>query len=264
MAPPDVARPSARTAQRMEPTTTATATAAGGRTRREETIHERHMEGSSRGEVPLRAASAVPGESWGVIGTTALPTPGCGTTFERKLPFDPSGLRVIEGGDGDEGTQRDGGRQCSRRERSSWWRVVPSTRGTTAAPAVKGVGAMQCTVSGKVKFNPALSSTSTPTAVKVSFTLTGCHGSNAGKTVSGGQVTGTLTGTPTGDCGVSQFSTSGSLTVTYTVKSGHPKLTPTTLSFNTVQAVENDTVEGQVNGTVTAGSISRATDPSPT
>ncbi len=127
--------------------------------------------------------------------------------------------------------------------------------GATAAPAVKGVGAMQCTVSGKVKFNPALSSTSTPTAVKVSFTLTGCHGSNAGKTVSGGQVTGTLTGTPTGDCGVSQFSTSGSLTVTYTVKSGHPKLTPTTLSFNTVQAVENDTVEGQVNGAVTAGSF---------
>jgi hypothetical protein len=125
----------------------------------------------------------------------------------------------------------------------------------TAAPAVKGVGSIQCSVSGKVKFNPALSSSSTPTTVKVNLTLSGCHGSNAGKTVSGGEVEGTLTGTPAGDCGVTQFSTSGALTVTYTVKSGHPKLTPTTLMFNTVQAVDDSTVEGQVNGAVTGGSF---------
>jgi hypothetical protein len=131
----------------------------------------------------------------------------------------------------------------------------PVSAGATASPAIKGVGSVRCAVSGKVKFNPALSSSSTPTTVKVSLTLTGCHGSNAGKTVSGGNVTGTLTGTPAGDCGITQFSTSGALTVTYTVKSGHPKLTPTTLMFNTVQSVDDSNVEGQVNGAVTDGSF---------
>jgi hypothetical protein len=132
----------------------------------------------------------------------------------------------------------------------------PVSAGAVAAPAVKGVGALQCAASGKVKFNPALGSSSISTSVTVAVDLTGCHGSNAGATVAGGQITGTLTGTPAGDCGTTSFSTQGTLTVTYDVKSGHPKLKPTTLSFNAVQSVTDDPgFEGQVSGAVTGGSF---------
>ena len=134
----------------------------------------------------------------------------------------------------------------------------PVSAGAAAAPAAKGIGTLQCAAAGKVKFNPALgtTSTSTSTSVKVAVSLTGCHGSNAGATVAGGQITGTLTGTPAGDCGNTSFNTQGTLTVTYDVKSGHPKLKPTTLSFNAVQSVTDDPgFEGQVSGAVTGGSF---------
>jgi hypothetical protein len=132
----------------------------------------------------------------------------------------------------------------------------PVSAGATAAPAAKGIGTLQCAVSGKVKFNPALGGSSTSTSVKVDVNLSGCGGSNAGATVSGGQITGTLTGTPEGDCGNTSFSTQGTLTVTYDVKSGRPKLKPTTLSFNAVQSVTDDPgFEGQVSGAVTGGSF---------
>jgi hypothetical protein len=132
----------------------------------------------------------------------------------------------------------------------------PVSAGAATAPAAKGIGTLQCAASGKVKFNPALGGSSTPTSVRVAVNLTGCAGSNAGATVAGGQITGTLTGTPAGDCGNTSFSTQGTLTVTYDVKSGHPKLKPTTLSFNAVQSVTDDPgFEGEVSGAVTGGSF---------
>lgn len=134
--------------------------------------------------------------------------------------------------------------------------ALPATAGAARAPAIKGIGALNCAASGKVKFDPSLAGSSSSTAVKVTITLGGCTGSNAGATVSGGHVTGTVTGTPAGDCGVSTFTTSGTLTVTYVVKPGHPQLKPTTLSFNQVQAVDNDPgFQGSLSGAVTAGSF---------
>ena len=108
----------------------------------------------------------------------------------------------------------------------------PVGAGATSTPALKGIGALSCGATGKVTFRPSLNGSAIPTAIKVAVNLVGCSGSNAGATVAGGQVTGTLTGSPEGDCGVTRFRSTGTLTVTYDVKSGHPKLKPTTLSFN--------------------------------
>ena len=133
----------------------------------------------------------------------------------------------------------------------------PVSASAAASPSVKGIGALNCGVSGNVKFTPPLSGSSASTAVKVSITLKGCSGSNAGATVAGGKVTGTLTGTPAGDCGVTAFTTTGTLTATYEVKSGHPQLKPSTFSFNQVQSSAQDSgFEGQVSGAVTKGSFS--------
>jgi hypothetical protein len=132
----------------------------------------------------------------------------------------------------------------------------PVSAGAASIPAAKGVGTLNCGATGKVKFSPSLDGSSASTAIRVAIDLVGCGGSNAGATVTGGQVTGTLTGTPAGDCGNTSFQTSGTLTVTYDVKSGHPKLKPTTLSFNEVQSETDDPgFEGQVSGAVTAGSF---------
>jgi hypothetical protein len=133
----------------------------------------------------------------------------------------------------------------------------PVAAGAAGAPAIKGIGALNCASSGKVKFSPALGGSSASTSVKVNINLTACHGSNAGARVASGHVSGTVTGTPAGDCGVTEFTTTGTLTVTYDVKSGHPALKATTLSFNQVQSEVNDPgFEGQVSGAVTAGSFS--------
>ena len=75
-----------------------------------------------------------------------------------------------------------------------------ATAGATSAHAVKGIGTVNCALSGKVKFSPPLSSTPATTAVKVKVTLGGCTGSNAGRTVTGGHITGTLTGPQGGSC----------------------------------------------------------------
>ncbi len=131
----------------------------------------------------------------------------------------------------------------------------PIGAGATNAPAHKGIGALDCGISGKVKFNPPLGATSTPTAVKVKIALNACSGSNAGATVTGGQITGTITGTPAGDCAATAFDATGSLTVTYDVKSGDPRLTPSTLEFNQVQSFGTSDFEGEVTGVVEAGSF---------
>jgi hypothetical protein len=133
--------------------------------------------------------------------------------------------------------------------------AAPAGAGAASAPAVKGIGTLNCGISGKVKFMPALGASSTTTAVKVNVTLKACSGSNAGATVTGGTISGTLTGTPAGDCAASGFSTSGTLTVTYDVKSGHPSLKPSTLSFNNVRSFGDADFEGEVTGAVTAGSF---------
>jgi hypothetical protein len=134
--------------------------------------------------------------------------------------------------------------------------AAPSGAGAASAPAVKGIGTLNCGIGGKVKFTPALSeSSSTSTTVVLSVTLKACSGSNAGATVTGGTITGTLTGTPAGDCASSGFSTTGTLTVTYVVKSGDPRLRPSTLSFNDVRSFGDADFEGEVTGAVTAGSF---------
>jgi hypothetical protein len=134
--------------------------------------------------------------------------------------------------------------------------AAPAGAGAANAPAVKGIGTLNCGTTGKIKFIPALGASSTPTAIKVVITLIGCSGSNAGATVSGGHITGTLTGTPAGDCAASAVSTTGTLTVTYVVKPGHPSLRASTLSFNQVQSFSSGTsFQGEVTGAVTAGSF---------
>jgi hypothetical protein len=132
----------------------------------------------------------------------------------------------------------------------------PTSAGAANAPAVKGVGTLNCAAAGKVKFTPALSGSTTTTTIKVIVTLTTCSGSDAGATVVSGQITGTLTGTPAGDCGANGFSTTGTLTGTYVVKSGHPPLRPSTYSFNTVRSfLGSPGFQGEVTGAVTAGSF---------
>jgi hypothetical protein len=134
--------------------------------------------------------------------------------------------------------------------------AAPAGAGAANAQAVKGIGALNCGTTVRIKFNPALGATSVSTAIKVNVTLTGCSGSNAGATVTGGQITGTLTGTPAGDRAASAVSTTGTLTVTYVVKMGHPSLKPSTLSFNQVQSFSDDIpFQGEVTGAVTAGSF---------
>jgi len=132
----------------------------------------------------------------------------------------------------------------------------PVGAGAAGAPALKGIGTLNCGMSGTVKFSPSLNGSSAPTTIKFAVTFNTCSGSNAGKTVSGGQVTGTLTGTPAGNCGNSAFSTTGTLTATYDVKSGDPTLKPSKFSFNQVQSeLGSPGFEGQVSGAITGGSF---------
>jgi hypothetical protein len=131
-----------------------------------------------------------------------------------------------------------------------------ATAGAANAPALKGIGTLNCAAAGKVRFTPALSGSVTTTKIKVVVTLNTCSGSNAGATVVSGRITGTITGTPAGDCAANGFSTTGTLTGTYVVKSGHPPLKPSTYSFNTVRSfLGSPGFQGEVTGAVTAGSF---------
>ena len=49
---------------------------------------------------------------------------------------------------------------------------------------------------------------------------------------------------------------SGTLTVSYVVKNGHPRSARSTLSFNDVQSFGESDFEGEVSGAVTGGSFS--------
>jgi hypothetical protein len=136
---------------------------------------------------------------------------------------------------------------------------LASASGAVGAPdhrLVNGTGTLHCTAYGKVTFAPALTSGGTSsTTVKVTATLKSCTGSGSGATVKGGSVKGTITGTPSGNCTVTQMSTTGTLTAKYTVTTGSPPLSPSTLSFNTVQAVAGPPVSAQIDGAPTSGSF---------
>ncbi|HXW35371.1 MAG TPA: hypothetical protein VEJ87_12400 [Acidimicrobiales bacterium] len=133
--------------------------------------------------------------------------------------------------------------------------AAPSFGGS---PPIDGGGSFTCNhAKGSVTFDPPLTKGGTAsTTVKVSADFSKCSGSGDGATVTGGHVSGTLTGTPFGDCGFSVFETSGTLTTTFKVTSGSPPLDPSISSFNSVQGSEGPSPQaGNVQGSLTSGSF---------
>ena len=134
--------------------------------------------------------------------------------------------------------------------------VMVLSASVSAASAKQGTGSVNCQMTGSVVFTPALTTTAAPVTIKVTGKLINCGGSGDGANVTGGRFFGTISSTAM-SCNSGTYSTSGTLKSSYIVKTGTPTLTPSTISFVSIQiqAGTPPPIAAQITGAVTAGSF---------
>jgi hypothetical protein len=130
-----------------------------------------------------------------------------------------------------------------------------------AATPINGTGHVSCSITGTIKFNPALTlAGGGPGHVTLKAKLTGCSGTLNGAHVASGSASGTETTTDhtCGDLAGPQSNTLTS-TVKWKAQTGQPKLNPTTVVYTTETGNTGPPVSFDASGSATAGSFKDTT-----